>query len=322
MGGTRWSEDHYTKRETARTSRGAKSAFEYHDSLRDSGKDLVVHPTLDPQHRNKIGELIRESLDSETHPDSRAVVVLFAVTASMCDNPPIFQKHLPKLMSLLIDRGFLDDPHVLLGAIGDAHGDEIPLQIGQFEAGVEIDDALTNLVLEGGGGPGTEESYELPIWFFANYSRMDCLNKRQKKGYFFIIGDESPYMTVNRRQVEKLFGVKLQVNAPLSDVVKKLQEQYECFYIQPSGTAHWREEKVLAPWRELFGQNVLLLNDPKAICELIASQIGVCEGKTTVEKVETELAEEVSKETIDSVMAALRRAELEKKVDKPLNTLA
>lgn len=50
------------------------------------------------------------------------------------------------------------------------------------------------------------------------------------------------------------------------------------FYIQPAGGYHGGQQDILDSWRALLGQNVLPLDDPSAVCEAIALQIGLAEG--------------------------------------------
>ena len=142
---------------------------------------------------------VRESRDSDAHPESHAVAVLFDVTGSMQGVPRILQANLPKLMGLLIRKGYLDHPQILIGAIGDATCDAAPLQVGQFESGIEIEEDLGKLYLEGGGGGHITESYELAMYFMARHTAIDCFEKRGRRGYLFVIGDEIPYPQVKRR---------------------------------------------------------------------------------------------------------------------------
>src|SRR5207247_2068681 len=106
------------------------------------------------------GKVMRESRDSTNHPESNAVIVLFDVTGSMGEVPRTIQRKLPSLMGLLLRKSYLTDPAILVGAIGDAYSDRVPLQIGQFESGIEIEDCLTNIFLEAGGGGQIHETYE------------------------------------------------------------------------------------------------------------------------------------------------------------------
>src|ERR1700722_11081477 len=107
MGSGHWSSDVY---ETAERLRGGKSAFGYSDS-----GARTVHPDLDPF---DVGS--RESRDSDEHPRSLALAVLFAVTGSMRAVPPALQKKLPRLLGLLKDNRYVPDPQLMFGAIGDA----------------------------------------------------------------------------------------------------------------------------------------------------------------------------------------------------------
>src|SRR5437870_4830733 len=182
MGTTRWSTNQHRERARLRKASG-KNAFEYDADVKQKRpEEQKVHQKMDP-----YGVLFRESRDSGNHPESRAVAVLFDVTGSMQRVPRILQENLPKLMDLLIDRGYLDHPQILVGGIGDATCDRAPLQVGQFESGIEIEEDLGKLFLEGGGGGHITESYELAMYFLAHHTSMDCYEKRGQRGYLFVI---------------------------------------------------------------------------------------------------------------------------------------
>jgi len=284
MGTTRWSDEQYRERARLRRASG-KSAFEYDDAVRQKREEeQTVHPKMDPH-----GVLFRESRDSGNHPESRAVAVLFDVTGSMQRVPRILQANLPRLMDLLIDKGYLEHPQIMVGGIGDATCDKAPLQIGQFESGIEIEEDLGKLFLEGGGGGHITESYELAMYFLAHHSSMDCYEKRGQRGYLFIIGDELPYEVVKRREVQRVIGDRLQADVPLADVLVDLQRLYDVYFVLPKMTSHWDNADVREGWGELLGQNVLRLEDPAGICELIASTIGVAEGKVDLDGLQGDL---------------------------------
>jgi hypothetical protein len=273
MGTTRWSDDHYRDRAKLRARTG-KDAFEYDDAIRTGFADREVHPKMNPR-----GVRVRESRDSDAHPHSRAVAVLFDVTGSMQGVPRILQANLPKLMGLLIRKGYLEDPQILVGAIGDATCDNAPLQVGQFESGIEIEEDLGKLFLEGGGGGHITESYELAMYFMARHTAVDCFEKCGQRGYLFVIGDEAPYPKVKRHEVMRIIGDGLQADIPVEKVIAELQRTYNVYYVLPKMTQHWLNQTVNRRWIELLGQNALRLENPAAICELIASTIGIAEGK-------------------------------------------
>jgi hypothetical protein len=277
MGSSSYSDHIYTSTVGAARAAGV-DPFAHTTAVRSGKASYTVHDLLDPKRLNKAGQLIRESRDSDAHPNSVGVAVLFDVTGSMSIVPRTFVDKLPKLMASLVKKGYLADPHVLFGAVGDATCDRVPLQIGQFEAGNEMDTAVTNILLEGGGGGQTTESYELGMYFMARKASMDCFEKRGKKGYLFLIGDENPYPRVKRTEVKDLIGDDLQEDIPTEAILKELQEKFEVFWIMPGGTQYWGNSAVEGRTQKLFGQNFLRMPNPEDVCELIVSTIGVCEG--------------------------------------------
>lgn len=273
MGGTAWSDDHYRDRVSHRAATG-KATFAY--SAATSAKPAharTAHDTLNPR-----GVKVRESRDSDAHPNSQAIAVLFDVTGSMGQVPTMLQANLPKLMGLLLRKNYLADPQILVGGIGDATCDTVPLQVGQFESGIEIENDLTNLYLEGGGGGQKTESYELAMWFMARHTAMDCLEKRNKKGYLFLIGDEMPYPSLKPGEVEKIIGDTLTEPMAVESLAAELQQKFDVYFIVPNLTSYYEDESIWKRWRGLFGQHVLRLEDPASICELIGSTIGLAEG--------------------------------------------
>jgi hypothetical protein len=273
MGTTAWSDAHYRSR-AARLRAAGASAFAHDADIRAQRVAAQVHKLMDP---SRLKDDRRESRDSDKHPQSRAVAVLFDVTGSMRRVPQILQKNLCTLFGLLVHRGYLADPAILAGGIGDATCDVAPLQVGQFESGNEIEDDLSRLFLEGGGGGQQTESYELALYFLARKTAIDCLEKRGQKGYAFLIGDEKPYRRVKRREVELVFGDTLPADIPLREILDEARQKYEIYFVLPNLTSYYNDPAILECWRSLLGQNVLRLDDPQGISELIAATIGLAE---------------------------------------------
>jgi hypothetical protein len=241
---------------------------------------------------------MRESRDSATHPTTKAVAILQDVTGSLNQVPEIVRDALPKLMGLLIRKGYLEHPHILIGGIGDAEPDRnggppdtMPLQISQFEAGIEIDEAISNLFLEGDGGGQKYESHDLAMYYMARHTAMDCLEKRGEKGYLFIITDEMCRPVVKKALVEKLIGDKLESDIPIEDIVKELEAKFEVYVIIPNMTTYYGDREVFDSWTKLLTNAVIKLEEPSGITELIATQIGIAEGKTDVTRVKDDLHE-------------------------------
>ncbi|HEY2793541.1 MAG TPA: hypothetical protein VGJ28_14350 [Micromonosporaceae bacterium] len=269
MGSGIWSTDVYDAAARMRAATGA-SAFAYSDS-----GARTVHPSLDPR-----GVTTRESRDSDEHPQTVSIAVLFDVTGSMGGVPRVLQQKLPGLLGLLLRKGYCTDPQILFGAIGDATCDRVPLQIGQFESDNRMDDDLGRIVLEGGGGGQQTESYELAMYFMARHTTLDCHDKRGRRGYLFIIGDEMAYPQVKRAEVERFTGDRIGEDIPTRAIVAELRRRYDVYYIMPSGSSYAGNHMILDHWRELLGQNVLELDNLDAVCETIALTVGTGEGST------------------------------------------
>ncbi len=299
MGYSNWSDAAYQSRQSYR-QQTQQTAFTYDQQVRATGV-VEVHEQMNP-----FGKT-RESRDSDQHPDSVAIAVLFDVTGSMGNVPRVLQTKLGKLMRVLVQRGYVAHPQILFGAIGDANCDKIPLQIGQFESGLEMDDDLGKIYLEGGGGGQVHETYELGLYFIARHTAIDCYNRRGHKGYLFTIGDEKPYPAVRRSQVKQLIGDRLEHDLATETIVAEVQKRYEYFHIIPTNTSHGGSAEVQTRWRALLGERVLLLDDEAAVCETIALAVGLCEG--TVDDLNTG-ADDLRKSGYDATATAAATAAL------------
>lgn len=266
MGSGHWSCDVYTAAARFRASTG-RSAFAYSD-----GGARRVHPRLDP-----LGIRARECRDTDEHPLSTPIAVLFDVTGSMGRVPRVLQAKLPRLLGLLIDGRYATDPQIMFGAIGDATCDRVPLQIGQFESDNRMDDDLARIVLEGGGGGQRTESYELAMYFMARHTVLDALTRRGRRGYLFIIGDEMPYRRVKPREVRTVIGDELGEPIGTEAVVAEVQRSFDTYYILPADASYGGDLEILSRWRGLLGQNVVELDDLESVCEAIALLVGLGE---------------------------------------------
>ena len=284
MGDTSWSSEFYQERQSSR-SREGKVAFSYSASVAERPvHEQRVHEKMDPK------GVTRESRDSDLHPESNAIAVMFDVTGSMGRVPLVLQTKLPSLMDTLLKGNYIQHPQVLYGAVGDARSDRGSLQVGQWESGVEMDESFENMWLEGGGGGSMEESYQNALYFFARHTSIDCFEKRQKKGYLFLIGDERPYGVVSRNEIEKITGDTLQGDIPIEQIIEEVRERYHLFFIIPQHTSHGRNPVVRGVWTRLLGEeNLLCLEDESSISETIAMAIGLCEGAVNLDQARQDL---------------------------------
>lgn len=148
----------------------------------------------------------------------------------------------------------------MFGAIGDATCDQVPLQIGQFESDNRMDEQLGNILIEGGGGGQKTESYEQAAYFMARHTALDSLEQRGKRGYLFIIGDETnyPYVyargantpatgwgTLRRRGVAEVIGDHLQEDIPTPAIYAELERKLDVYFILPAAASYGGDPEVL-----------------------------------------------------------------------------
>ncbi|MEQ1566670.1 MAG: VWA domain-containing protein [Myxococcota bacterium] len=233
----------------------------------------ACHPLMNPH-----GVKLRECRDSEPHPNSIGIVFALDVSGSMGEIPKELATHtLPAFMRTLLDAG-VADPQILFMGIGCANGDRAPLQVGQFESTDRLmDQWLTSLYLEGGGGGGNE-SYELAMYFCARHTALDCFEKRKRRGYLFITGDEPPNPAVSRAQVHGLIGDVLPDDLPIRAVIDELQQRYEPFYLIPDAG---RAANVERHWRDLLGDRVIAMATPDDTGFVAAGLVALLEGYAT-----------------------------------------
>ncbi|WP_430779985.1 hypothetical protein [Actinoplanes sp. G11-F43] len=298
MGSGHWSTDVYTAAANYRAASGT-SAFAYSD-----GGARTVHPDLSPH-----GVFMRESRDSDEHPFSTPIAVLFDVTGSMGNVPRVLQTKLPQLLGLLTRKSYAVDPQIMFGAIGDATCDRAPLQVGQFESDNRMDEHLERIVLEGGGGGQKHESYELALYFMARHTLLDSMVNRGRRGYLFIIGDELPYPRVKPREVKAVIGDDLPEPISTEDILTELRRKYDVYYILPTAAHHSGDREVLGRWRKLLGQNVLELDDLDAVCETIALTVGLGEDAIDLDEGISDLTDVGSRAggSVERALAPLQR---------------
>jgi hypothetical protein len=263
-------------------------------------KQRTCHAMMNPKDVR-----VRESRDSADHPSSLAVVFALDVTGSMGKIPELLaREELPAFMKVLVDCK-VDDPQLLFMAVGDATSDAAPLQVGQFESTAELMDRwLTWTFLEGKGGAGDHESYELGLYFLAEHTDMDCWVKRKKRGYVFMTGDELPYPAVSRHQVETLVGDKLDEDVPVEAVVAALQKTFHPFFLIPDQK---RRARCEATWRALLGDNVIAMYGPEDTCYVAAGLVALTERVVPDLDAVARVVEEAGapKERVGSVVRAL-----------------
>lgn len=289
MGSGRWSSDAYDFATRDRLASGTAD-FDY-DARVKSGRATGIHPDLDPKKvagdtSPLAGQCVRESRDSDEHPESLPIVSIFDVTGSMGRIPQMLQKKLANLMDVVIDKAQVRDPQILVGAVGDATCDRYPFQVGQFESDNRFDEQLRNIILEGHGGGQVFESYALAYRFAAYHTVTDAWEKRGKKGYFFTMGDEAPWPTVSAKEVSDIFGVQAEEgDESVEDLIAKASERWDLYHLFAMDGSYPDRTDIHDKWRKLLGQQFVMVEDSSLICEVIAGIIHLSETAYDVDRV-------------------------------------
>jgi len=228
-------------------------------------------PSMNPR-----GVRFRESRDSPQHPESVSIVLALDVSGSMGEIPrQLATKTLPTFMESVLSA--LPHPQIMFMAVGNAYADHSPLQVGQFESEARLMDRwLSAIHLEGGGG-GLGESYDLAMYVGARHTAMDCLEKRGRKGYFFMTGDETPFIEVNREQVKGLIGDDLQESIPIWDLTAELLRSFHVFFLIPDAKRA-ATENCGAVWTVLLRERCVVLESAEDTAVACALLVGIQEG--------------------------------------------
>lgn len=230
MGGGVYSQD------VARRSRSSnRDAFAYsaYQTTSDSGaSQRQVHPALDPN--GKVREVNNDT----------PIVVALDVTRSRGDDTKLMYDKLPMLMGQIELKGYVTNPGISFAAIGDADADRAPLQVGQFEADNRLDEVLSRMWIEEGGGGTGQESYELAAYFYARTNCVQLAKGTGKKGYFFFVGDEGFYPRVDKLHVRRIIGDDLDEDMDAAEAFRRLQEKFHTFLLFPKKTAEERKADI------------------------------------------------------------------------------
>lgn len=237
-------------------------------SVQQTFKQRKLHTKMDPN-----GVKLRESRDSEAHPISLAIAIALDLTGSMGYIPgELVKDGLPEIVKLITEAG-IPNPQLMFLGVGDHECDQSPLQVGQYETSDDLLDFwLTNVWLEGGGGPNGGESYSLAHYFAGYHTVLDCFEKRGQKGFLFTIGDEPNLKNYPGRDIDAIMGSQGTPSYTSKELVAKAQETYHVYHLHVS---HGRSSSdAPSNWKELLGQRCITVNNYKEIPAIIAKIVG------------------------------------------------
>lgn len=268
MGHASWSAESYARASVSYSSKSRSELFQSRSIRKD----------FDPKNIK-----MRESCDSEINPNSTALIFGLDVTGSMgFIAESIAKEGLGKIVEGIINNKPVSDPHVMMMALGDAFYDNYPLQVTQFEADIRIAEQLISLYLEGGGGGNNFESYDLAWHFAITKTKIDCFDKRGKKGYLFTIGDELPPKVADQHMLSKI-GIEYDQNVDLQTTLENVKERYDVFHIiieEGNYAKRVGSKPIYDEWFNIIGKRALLLDNYKNLPEVVLAAIMVNEGNS------------------------------------------
>jgi hypothetical protein len=256
--------DYYGGRDVVTTT--SKSGFS-DESAGVIGIINALDKNLDPK-RWKDENLTCESL----HP----IIFALDVTGSMGDWTKIIYDKLPMFYGQIIMQKYLEDPAISFCAIGDVMTDEAPLQVAEFGQGKGLDQVLSKLYLEGGGGGNKHESYDLAANFYLNH--VDLCNSEIP--FFFVTGDEAFWEEEKAEHIQKVFGHGIKEKSiETSQIWKKLMEKYNVFHVKKPFFDPKQDSKNEDQWSKALGkERILHIKTPKACIDVMLGAIAITSG--------------------------------------------
>jgi hypothetical protein len=313
MGGGGWDVGSYTRTNAANAAAG-RSTFDYSKKVKAGTAPQKVHDLLDPT-----------KPAGPTSPFAGRVLIWLDVTGSNFEAARIVHGKLPKLQAYLQQGNFCSDPQINVSAIGDATSDEYPLQFGQFESDNRLDDQIAAIILEGNGGGQMRETYELGAYMAARHVHQEPYELYGKKGFVFFIGDEMPYETIQNdytrygwrghgHTLTSLTGDKISEPLESAEVFAELMEKNHVFFLfQKQGA--YRASEITPAWERLIGkENVIVLDEPEMVVEVIAAIVARFEGELNADETARAMIQAGGDTTtVKSAVKALARVEPGKK---------
>lgn len=220
-------------------------------SVSEAREVTFKHRSLDSE--MDIKGKIRESRDSEEHPNSFPIIIALDVTGSMRGIPmDLIQNSFPEIMKSLLDSG-VNDAQVCFIGVGDCYFDNAPIQCGQFESSDELMEKwLQKVYLEGGGGANPGESYNLAWYFASRHTETDSFEKRGKKGVLITLGDEPCLAEIPKSEIENLFGDNAQDGITSKNLVEEVKEKWNIYHIHFSND---NNDFISKKWKNLIGED-------------------------------------------------------------------
>lgn len=227
------------------------------------------------------------------------ILIGLDVTGSNIDFAKVVYDKAPMFHGQIEQQNYLKDFMINFSAIGDAYTDNAPLQIAEFQYGIDADPWIAKIFLEEGGGGQVRESYELFAYYILNH----CDISNAELPFCFIIGDEKPYMNVDLTQVKEIIGDTDVPNYKSKTIFKDLKDKFKgnLFLILNKyfGGGNSREDnEIYREWcKVLPSENIIKVTEEKSVIDLIRGVIAMVSNSRTLEEYQNDLASLVNPAT-------------------------
>lgn len=266
MGSGSWTSDTWKSYRTAAkidTSRSVEDIYNMGD----------VKPKYLPQN------VMRESCDSEEHPESTPIAVFLDVTGSMGRIVHNCAKRLGDFVGEIYEKSIVTDPQILFGAVDDSFATDTPLQVTQYESDIRIAEQLTDLKFISRGAGNGFESYPLAWYFCARHTKIDSYEKHGRKGFLFTMGDDGYPNEMSVAEIKKVFGDKIPNRVTTQEILNEVSQKYEVFHLCfTQGGSYY--EKDYRDWKKLMGSHAIKVTDWQYLPEIMNGVLAIYQGKT------------------------------------------
>lgn len=243
----------------------------------------------------RASDLVPLSITTES---PAPLTILIDVTGSMGTWPATMFSKLPYMDNEC--REYLgQDMEISFAAVGDAHSDSYPIQIRPFAKGRDLETELKELVVEGGGGGQSSESYELTALYYARNVKMP----NATRPILILIGDESYYSTISKIHAKLAHVTLEEYSINTKDVFKELQEKYSVYLIRKPYD-NGGDAAIRAKWVDLIGEErIATLPSADRVVDVIFGILA--QEKNMVNYFKKEIEDRQRKDQVDTVYKSL-----------------
>lgn len=231
--------------------------------------------------------IVRESCDSDEHPNSTPIIIGLDATGSMGSVVTEAAKGIGKTMTEIINRKCVPDPQILFSVIDDyITSGKRCVQVTQFESDIRIAEQMYDLSFIGRGGGNSWESYATLWYFAAHHTKCDAV-KKGRKGVIITIGDDGIQPVLSSSEIQTVFGDNIEKSSiSTRELYSKLNHGWEIFHIScEEGSSY--TDRVKRSWDEMIGKHHIVLQDIDKLCEVIVSLLQTIKGDSVTDIVKS-----------------------------------